>query len=76
MSEKVVSLGQTVYALCTQYPELPDILAQLGFTDILKPGMLQTAGRFMTLPKGAAMKKIKLETITAALEARGYTVNP
>ena len=34
-----------------------NILAEIGFVDILKPGMLNTAGRFMTIPKGAAMRK-------------------
>lgn len=74
MAQQTLALNKTVHALCTQYPQLPPILAQLGFTDILQPGMLQTMGRFMTLPKGAMMKKLDLETVKQALSAHGYTV--
>ncbi len=49
-------------------------MQELGFTDITKPGMLNTAGRFMTLPKGAAMKGISLDAIKAAFEKSGFTV--
>lgn len=69
---KPLDLNQSVYTLCTQYPELTDTLLRLGFADITKPGMLQTAGRFMTLKKGAAMKGIDLNTIRARLRALGY----
>ena len=54
MEHKTISLRQSVYALCAQYPEIREILAEIGFRDITKPGMLETAVRFMTIPKGAA----------------------
>lgn len=72
--QQELNLNETVYALCTKYPELVAVLQELGFADIAKPGMLQTAGRFMTLKKGSAMKNISLDRIRAALEANGYTV--
>ncbi len=46
----------------------------LGFVDIVKPGMLATAGRLTTLPKGAALKKIGLGAIVSELEKHGFTV--
>ena len=67
-----IDLNETVYTLCTKYPDLIDVLSGLGFTDITKPGMLQSAGRFMTLVKGAALKRIPLESIVQALAERGY----
>jgi len=67
-----IDLNETVYTLCTKYPDLIDVLSSLGFTDITKPGMLQTAGRFMTPVKGAALKHIPLEKIVATLAAHGY----
>ena len=67
-----IDLNETVYALCTKHPELAEILREIGFTDITKPGMLQSAGRFMTLQKGAALKRIPLENIISQLAARGY----
>jgi len=68
-----IDLNETIYTLCTKYPDLIDVLSSLGFTDITKPGMLQTAGRFMTPVKGAALKHIPLEKIVATLAAHGYT---
>ena len=36
--------------------------------------MLQTAGRYMTIPKGAKLKKIPLEQIIQDFENAGFTV--
>lgn len=71
---KKVDLSNTVYELCKEYPEIADILSELGFYDILKTGMLQTVGRFMTIPKGAVMKKISLDTIIEALKEHGFQI--
>ena len=68
-----IDLNETVYALCTKHPDLIGILSELGFTDITKPGMLISAGRFMTPAKGAALKHIPLEQIVAKLAEHGYT---
>ena len=72
MEQIVIDLNETVYALCTKHPDLIEILSALGFSDITKPGMLQSAGRFMTPVKGAALKRIPLENIISQLAARGY----
>jgi hypothetical protein len=49
-------------------------MKELGFHDIANPVMLRTAGRFMTLPKGARMKGISMEKIREAFEAKGYQI--
>ena len=74
MSNKMIDLNLSVFQLCSQFPELLEVMQQLGFTDIVKPGMLQTAGRFMTIPKGAALKGIDLETVKATLREHGFDV--
>lgn len=74
MDRKRLDITKSVYELCSEHPELPEILAGIGFQDILKPGMLQTAGRFMTLAKGAALKKIGLDAIRKFLTEKGYDV--
>jgi len=51
-------------------------MKNLSFTNIVNPGMLQTASRFMTIPKGAAMKGIDLEIVNAASRERGFAVAP
>jgi hypothetical protein len=72
--EKIIDLNKTVYEISHQYPEIIEILKDLGFYDIVKPGMLQTAGRFMTLHKGAAMRKISMEHIRQAFREKGFIV--
>jgi len=74
MSEKVIDLSKTVYELCNNNSEIPNILKELGFKDITNPGMLNTAGRFMTIPKGAAMKKIPIEIIKDSFINHGYEI--
>lgn len=71
---KVIDLNRTVYELYNEHPEITEILSELGFKDITKPGMLRTAGRFMTIPKGAAMKKIDLETIIETFRNKGFEI--
>lgn len=72
--EKIIDMSKSVYNLSQEFPEIKEIMQELGFTDIVKPGMLNTAGRFMTLPKGAAMKGISLEAVKEAFVKKGFKV--
>lgn len=74
MEKKSLDLNRTVFELCKEHPELPEILAELGFTDIIKPGMISTAGRFMTITKGAILKKVSIEIIKETLIEKGYEI--
>lgn len=58
---KKLDLSKSVRELCDQYPELAAAMDALGFHDILKPGMLATAGRFVTIPMGAKMKGLGMK---------------
>ncbi len=69
-----LDVGRSVHDLCGRYPDLQDILRDLGFVDIVLPGMLSTVGRFMTLPRGAALKRIPWDTVRARLEEAGFRV--
>jgi hypothetical protein len=75
MSEKSIDLSMSVYELCKNNPELADLLYELGFKDIKKPGMLTTVGRFMTIEKGAAMKKLDMDMIKAFFRDKGYNIS-
>lgn len=55
--DKLLHWDEPIFNLVNRHPEVKDIMVELGFHDIAKPGMLQTAGRFMTLSKGIALKK-------------------
>ena len=69
-----LDLNTPVAGLCSTYPELVNILRDLGFTEITRPGMLSTAGRFMTIPKGARLKGIDLALIRATLRKHGFEI--
>lgn len=73
--DKIINLNETVYEIYMKYPEISDILYQLGFHDIVKPGMINTVGRVMTLRKGATMKKIDFEVIEQNLLDKGYLLH-
>jgi hypothetical protein len=71
---KELDLKKTIYELCKDNAEIMEIMKELGFDAIASPGMLNTAGRFMTIPKGAAMKGIPMDKINEAFANRGYVV--
>jgi hypothetical protein len=71
---KEVDFKKSVYELSKEHPEIVDIMKGLGFESIAEVGMLNTAGRFMTIPKGAEMKSISLEKIKQVFGSKGYTI--
>ncbi|MGK0605653.1 DUF1858 domain-containing protein [Enterococcus gilvus] len=71
---KKLDLSKSLYELVTLYPEIKDLMYKLGFEAIAKPGMLQTAGRYVTIPKGAKMKHIPMDQIIQTFEANGFEV--
>jgi selenophosphate synthetase-related protein len=72
--EKVLRMDESIYDMVSRHPEVIEIMVDLGFKDIAKPGMLQTAGRFMTLSKGIKLKKIDLGTVKLAFERHGFEI--
>ncbi len=69
-----IDFNKSVHDLCKEYPDVKNILAELGFSDITKPGMLETAGRFMTIKKGSIAKGIDIEKIKQEFIKRGYEI--
>ncbi len=69
---KKLDLNKSVYELVTEYPELVDILKDLGFTDITKKGMLHSMGKMVTIPKGAKMKNISMMEVAVTLMSKGF----
>ncbi|KGE19844.1 DUF1858 domain-containing protein [Paenibacillus wynnii] len=72
--EKVLKLEETILELVSRHPEALDIMVELGFRDIAKPGMLQTAGRFMTLSNGIKLKKMNMDTVKLTFQSYGFEV--
>ena len=74
MEKKTIDLSKSVFEIASAYPEVKDIMSELGFTEIVKPSMLNTMGKMMTIPKGARVKEIPLSTIIDAFELSGFEV--
>lgn len=73
--ENIIISGKTsIFELAETYPEIPEIMVLLGFSDILKPMMLQTAGRYMNLEKGARLKKIRWKELVAFFAEHGFEI--
>ena len=72
--EKKIDLSQTVFQLTQAYPELIEILAALGFSEIQKKAVRLSVGKLMTLPKGCAMKGIALDNVVKTLQDHGFEV--
>ena len=72
--KKELNLNQKVFELCETYPELIEILSNVGFTEITKKNALQTVGKLMTIPKAAKLRGIDMAEILAALEEAGFSI--
>ena len=72
--DKILDLDKSVASLVKEYPEVVDIMAELGFTEIKNPAMLASVGRIMNLKKGSQMKKIPMEEIVRAFREKGFEI--
>ncbi len=72
--DKKIDLSKSVYELCRDDKRIAGIMKQLGFDQIADPVMLNTVGRFMTIPKGAIIKKVEIESIKKAFLENGYVL--
>ena len=72
--EKKLDLSKSVYDLVTEYPEVIDIMKELGFTEITNKVMLNSVGKIMTIPKGAKMKGVSMIDIVGAFMKAGFTL--
>ena len=72
--DKILDLDKSVASLVKEYPEVADIMAGLGFTEIKNPAMLASVGRIMNLKKGSQMKKIPMEEIVRAFREKGFEI--
>ncbi len=66
-----VDIDSTVYQIVKDYPKVKEIMMELGFNDIVKPKMLMTVGRLMTIPKGCRMKNVDLEEVKTLFRING-----
>lgn len=69
---KPLDLGKSVYELVKQYPELKDVMVEIGFKDMAKPMALNTVGKIMTIPKGCLIKGFNIPEVLRKLEDAGF----
>ena len=71
---KKLDLKRTVFELIEEYPELAELMAKLGFSEVTKTAMLHSVGKLTTIPKGARMKQIPMEDVIRTLTEQGFEV--
>ena len=71
---KKLDLTKSVYELTQEYPELIEIMAGLGFTEITKKPVLHSVGKLMTIPKGAKTKNISMMDVVTTLMGKGFVL--
>lgn len=74
MAGKHIDLDMPVFEVVSAFPEVKEIVAELGFGEIDKPGMLQAMGRIMTQRKGSHARGVTLGTVVAVPQERGFAV--
>mgnify|MGYP002715791122 CR=1 FL=1 len=65
--EKIIDLDMTVADLVGKYPEIKDVLIEIGFKELQNKLMLNSVGKFMTLKRGSVVKNISMDHIKEKL---------
>jgi len=69
---KKINNKTSLFELTKDYPEIKEIMVEIGFEDIIKPGMLQSVGRVMNLEKGGNLKKIGINEMKETFASHGF----
>lgn len=67
-----INANESVYEITKAYPEVSEIMIELGFTDIARPGMVYSVGRSTSLIKGAKLRNMDWSLIEKAFKEKGY----
>lgn len=71
---KEIDLKKSVYELTEAYPELVEILKELGFLGVANPVVRKTLGRVTTIPQGCEKQGKDLNEVIKKLEEKGFAV--
>ena len=71
---KNINLDEPVANLIEKFPNLKNILKDLGFTEITNPLALSTVGKMVSIKKGAKIKNIDLDLIKEKLREEGFNL--
>lgn len=71
---KKIFLNKSIYELTEQYPELINILKEMGFLGVVNPIVRNTLGRKTTIPDGCKKQGKKLEDVISTLKGYGFEI--
>ena len=71
---KNISINEPVASLVEKYPDLKNILKDIGFSEITNPLALSSLGKFVSIKKGAGIKNIDLNLIREKLKEGGFNL--
>ncbi len=71
---KEIELKKSVYELTEAYPELINILKEMGFFGVANPLVRKTLGRVTTIPQGCEKQGRDLAEVVTELEKQGFAV--
>ncbi len=69
---KEIDLNKSVYDLTSMYPELIEILGELGFDGVKNPIARNTVGRLTTLKQGCEKLGKDLNEVIKILKEKGF----
>lgn len=72
---KRIDLQKSVFELTEEYPELVEILAELGFLGVKNPVARKTLGRMTTIQEGCRKQRVDLEHIIVQLRKNGFEIS-
>lgn len=71
---KNISINEPVASLVEKYPDLKNILKDIGFSEITNPLALSSLGKIVSIKKGAGIKNIDLDIIREKLQEGGFNL--
>jgi hypothetical protein len=71
---KKIDINKTVYELTQEYPELIDILAEIGFLGVKNPIVRNTLGRITTLKEGCKKQGKDIKEVIDILKNKGFEI--
>ena len=72
MTKKLINTNKNIYELCKEYPEIKNILSDLGFEAIKNPVMFNTMAKLTTIDKDSEIKNINMQDIIKKFEEKGF----
>jgi hypothetical protein len=73
---KQIDLNKSVYELTEQYPELIDVLKELGFLGVRNAITRQPLGRVTSIPQGCQKMDKDLNEVIKIFKEKGFEIKP